>query len=310
MRDSVVVAFPRSYPFKQSDFYPDPTFLSVAGLPVVLFSHAPVFVSYRSGKAEVVPQSILKDDNHEGLCYREFAELVYKVAKGYQPASPRPKFPTAWPFDRSDFPANAKFLDSEGAPFALLPSGPTLVNFFSGKARIIPISELKVDNHSEMKFEDWFKFVARSAASYNPDLLAAPIPTPPRTKTAPAPTKPARQPKERDITPFLEHPLNKAALALLEKHKKGGRSMPAIMPVLELCFCTMTQAEVESPKGMSVILADFRDPAEVLRFIEENVSPAELIEVDDLEVAGDIILRRVLKLEFADMPEFRAWDFY
>jgi hypothetical protein len=61
---------------------------------------------------------------------------------------------------------------------------------------------------------------------------------------------------------------------------------------------------------MSVILADFRDPAEVLRFIEENVLPEELIEVDDLEVAGDMVLRRVMKLEFADMPEFRAWDFY
>ena len=86
--------------------------------------------------------------------------------------------------------------------------------------------------------------------------------------------------------------------------------MPAVSPVLELCFSAMTKKEVESPKGMSVILADFRDPAEVLRFLEENMSPAELIEVDDLEVAGDIILRRLMKLEFSDMPEFRAWDFY
>jgi hypothetical protein len=189
---------------------------------VALFSTPAVLVSNRDGSAEVVPKSVLTQDNHEGLCWREFADLVGKSAKDYRPA--------------------------------------------------------------------WQPSATKK--------------TPPRA--AQAPTKA----KERDITPFLEHPLNKAALALLKKHKKGGRAMPAILPVLELCFSAMTQKEVESPKGMSVILADFRDPAEVLRFIEENVLPEELIEVDDLEVAGDMVLRRVMKLEFADMPEFRAWDFY
>ena len=219
---SVMVVYPRHWPFTQFEFFPQPSFLSVDAAPVALFSHAGVLVSYRTGTAEVVPKSVLKHDNHKGLCWREFADLVGKSAKDYRPA---------WQ----------------------------------------PSAKKK---------------------------------TPPRANQAPT------KAKERDITPFLEHPLNKAALALLKKHKKGGRAMPAILPVLELCFSTMTKKEVESPKGMSVILADFRDPAEVLRFIEENISPAELIEVDDLEVAGDMILRRVMKLEFADMPEFRAWDFY
>jgi hypothetical protein len=220
--NSVSVAFPRHSPFTQFDFFPQPSFLSVDGVPVALFSHAGVLVSYQNGSAELVPKSVLKQDNHEGLCWREFAELVGKSARDYRPARQ---------------PSAAKK-------------------------------------------------------------------TPP--KAAQTPT----QPKEIDITPYLDHPLNKAALALLKKHKKGGRAMPAVLPVLELCFSTMTQEEVESPKGMSVILASFRDPAEVLRYIEENMSPAELIEVDDLEVAGDMVLRRVMKLEFADMPEFRAWDFY
>ncbi len=218
----VSVAFPRHWPFTQFDFFPQPAFLSVDGAPVALFSHAAVLVSYRNGSAEVVAKSLLTHDNHDGLSWREFADLVEKSAKDYRPVRQ-------------------------------------------------PSAKKK---------------------------------TPPRGTQAPT------KAKERDITPFLEHPLNKAALALLKKHKKGGRSMPAILPVLELCFSTMTQEEVESPKGMSVILADFRDPAEVLRYIEENVSPSELIEVDDLEVAGDMVLRRVMKLEFADMPEFRAWDFY
>ncbi len=220
--NSVSVAFPRHWPFTQFDFFPQPSFLSVDGAPVALFSHAGVLVSYRSGSAEVVLKSVLRQDNHAGLCWRDFAELVGKSARDYRPA--------------------------------------------------------------------W----QPSAAKKTP------------LRASQAPTKA----KERDITPYLEHPLNKAALALFKKHKKGGRAMPAVLPVLELCFSTMTQEEVESPKGMSVILASFRDPAEVLRYIEENVSPAELIEVNDLEIAGDMILRRVMKLEFADMPEFRAWDFY
>ena len=220
--NSVTVAFPRHWPFTQFDFYPQPSFLSVDGAPVALFSHAALLVSYRGGSAEVLAKSALRSDNHEGLCWREFADLVGKSAKDYRPA--------------------------------------------------------------------WQPSVAKK--------------TSPRAATAPA------KAKDYDITPHLDHPLNKAALALLKKHKKGGRAMPAVSPVLELCFSAMTKKEVESPKGMSVILADFRDPAEVLRFLEENVSPAELIEVDDLEVAGDIILRRVMNLEFADMPEFRAWDFY
>lgn len=220
--NSVSVAFPRHWPFTQFDFFPQPAFLSVDGAPVALFSHASVLVSYRNGSAEVVPKSVLKHDNHEGLCWREFADLVEKSAKDYRPA---------WQ----------------------------------------PSAKKK---------------------------------TPPQAAKAPA------KAKDYDITPHLDHPLNKAALALLKKRKKGGRAMPAVLPVLELCFSTMTQEEVESPKGMSVILASFRDPKEVLRYIEENVSPAELIEVDDLEVAGDMVLRRVMKLEFSDLPEFRAWDFY
>lgn len=220
--NSVSVAFPRHWPFTQFDFFPQPAFLAVDGNPVALFSHAAVLVSYRTGTAEVVPKSVLKHDNHAGLCWREFADLVEKSAKDYRPA--------------------------------------------------------------------WQPSATKK--------------TPPRAAQAP------KKPKEIDITPYLEHPLNKAALALLKKHKKGGRGVPAVMPVLELCLSAMTQEEVESPKGMSYLLVTFRDPEQVLPYIEENISPAELIEVDDLEVAGDIILRRVMKLEFADMPEFRAWDFY
>lgn len=220
--NSVSVAFPRHWPFTQFDFFPQPAFLSVDGVPVALFSHAGVLVSYLNGSAEVVPKSALKQDNHAGLCWREFAELVGKSAKDYRPA--------------------------------------------------------------------WQPSAAKN--------------TPSRATQAP------KKPREIDITPYLEHPLNKAALALLKKHKKGGRGVPAVMPVLELCLSAMTQEEVESPKGMGYLLATFRDPKQVLPYIEENVSPEELIEVDDLEVAGDIVLRRVMRLEFSDMPEFRAWDFY
>lgn len=220
--NSVTVAFPRHWPFTQFDFFPQPSLLSVDGVPVALFSPAAVLVSYRNGSAEVVPKSVLTQDNHEGLCWREFADLVAKSAKDYRPARQ---------------PSVAK-------------------------------------------------------------------------KTSPRAAKAPAKAKKNDIAPFLGHPLNKAALALLKKHKKGGRGVPAVMPVLELCLSAMTQEEVESPKGMGYLLATFRDPKQVLPYIEENVSPAELIEVDDLEVAGDIILRRVMKLEFADMPEFRAWDFY
>lgn len=84
-----------------------------------------------------------------------------------------PQFPPAWPFKRSDFPPDAEFINSEGAPFVRLPSsGPTLVNFFDGKAEIIPMTELKCDNHSFMSFEDWSAFVERCAASYK-DWLAS-----------------------------------------------------------------------------------------------------------------------------------------
>jgi hypothetical protein len=194
----------------------------VEGAPVALFAHAPILVSYRSGTAEVVPKSVLRHDNHHGICFREFVDMVERGAKDYRPA--------------------------------------------------------------------WQPSTARKA--------------PPRAWQAPV------EAKDIDVTPYLGHPLNKAALALLKKHKRGGRELPAVMPVLELCLSTISQEGIESPKGMGYFLATLRDPKEILSYIEENVTPADLIEVDDLEVAGDMVLRRVLKLEFSDLPEFRAWDFY
>jgi len=72
-------------------------------------------------------------------------------------------FPAAWPFKESDFPANAKFIVSENAPFVLL-SGPTLVNFFGGRGDIIPITELKVDNHRLVDFDTFALEVEASKA--------------------------------------------------------------------------------------------------------------------------------------------------
>jgi hypothetical protein len=72
-------------------------------------------------------------------------------------------FPAVWPFKESDFPANAKFIVSENAPFVLL-SGPTLVNFFGGRGDIIPITELKVDNHRLVDFDTFALEVEASKA--------------------------------------------------------------------------------------------------------------------------------------------------
>jgi len=143
MMNSVSVAFPRHWPFTQFDFFPQPAFLSVDGAPVALFSHAGVLVSYRNGSAEVVPKSVLKQDNHAGLCWREFADLVGKSARDYRPA--------------------------------------------------------------------WQPSAAKKT------------PLPPSQTTATANQKV----KEHDITPHLGHSLNKVTVALLNRHKKGGRELPA-----------------------------------------------------------------------------------
>ena len=132
-------------------------------------------------------------------------------------------------------------------------------------------------------------------------------------KPSPKPAAPVRaeQPhKVYDPTPWLNHPLNKAALALLKKHKTNSRELSQIMPVRELCLSAIAEEEIDSPKGIAYLLTAFRDPKELLPLIEETISPADLIEADDLETAGDMVLRRLMKIELSGMPEFRAWDFY
>ena len=141
--NSVSVASPRHWPFTQFDFFPQPAFLSVDGAPVALFSHDGVLVSYRNGSAEVVPKSVLKQDNHAGLCWREFADLVGKSARDYRPA---------WQ-----------------------PS--------AAKKTPLPASQITATANQKVK--------------------------------------------EHDITPHLGHSLNKVTLALLNRHKKGGRELPA-----------------------------------------------------------------------------------
>ena len=75
-------------------------------------------------------------------------------------------FPASLPFERADFPPDAEFLDVEGAPMALLPSG--LVNFFGGKARRVSMDVLKVDNHMPASFEGFSASVAATKASFRP----------------------------------------------------------------------------------------------------------------------------------------------
>ncbi len=106
MKSGVVVAFPRHWPFSQFDFFPQPSFLVVDGAPVALFSTPAVLVSYRDGSAEVVPKSVLTHDNHEGLCWREFADLAAKSAKDYRPAW-QPPATNKTPPQAAQAPANA-----------------------------------------------------------------------------------------------------------------------------------------------------------------------------------------------------------
>lgn len=143
MKDNVVVAFPRSHPFKQADFYPDPTFLAVDGAPMVLFPNAAILIDYTHGKADVTPVARLKADNHADLTYLDFVMMVGKSARDYRPAwfehMPPPRtHPETWPFDLFDFPRGAKFLKVDGTPMVLKPDG-TLISYRGGKAH--PVSD-------------------------------------------------------------------------------------------------------------------------------------------------------------------------
>ncbi len=77
------------------------------------------------------------------------------------------KFPASFPFKPSDFSPEAKFLNVDGAPMVLFPSGPTLVNFFGGEACIISTKELKVDNQRPTSFSEFAGAVDRTR-SYKP----------------------------------------------------------------------------------------------------------------------------------------------
>lgn len=197
MKDNVVVAFPRSHPFKQTDFYPDPTFLSVDGIPVVLFPHAPVLVSYRDGKAQVVAQSVLKHDNHEGLCWREFADLVAKSAKDYGP------------------PSAAK------------------------KASAQATAKAKASNTS----------------------------------------------------PLPDHPLNKLALAMLNRWSR--RELPDLMPVLELALIAVPEGMEDGPEGQAFEKARRLAPTTVLALLEEAFQPEDLLDATNLQDAAQMILNEI-----------------
>lgn len=111
-----------------------------------------------------------------------------------------------------------------------------------------------------------------------------------------------------DPDKWLDHPLNKAAMALLKRH--GGRKIPAVMPVLELTTHLISSDEIISAKGLAYFLASLRDPDELLPLLVDSVTPADLIEAGDPESAGDLVLQRLMKIELADFPEFRATGVY
>jgi hypothetical protein len=203
VKDNVVVAFPRSHPFKQADFYPDPTFLSVDGIPIVLFPHAPVLVSYRDGKAQVVAQSFLKHDNHEGLCWREFADLVRKSAKDNGPARQ---------------PSAAK-------------------------------------------------------------------------KTPPVAAQGTAKAKASDTSPHPDHPLNKLALAMLNRWSR--RELPDLMPVLELALIAVPEGQEDGPEGQAFEKARRLAPATVLALLERSFQPEDLLDATDLQDAAQMILNEI-----------------
>jgi hypothetical protein len=280
VKDNVVVAFPRSHPFKQTDFYPDPTFLSVDGIPVVLFPHAPVLVSYRDGKAQVVPSSILRHDNHEGLCYREFAELAYKVAKEHRPNPPKPKLPAAWPSFKV-----AKAAD-EASAYQCSKTGDILV-FGKGRAYFkdadsgFDIRMLRDGEVEQLGLQDfdkagtsWSEITDRDTAEYFFRITLGSL---------------WRKPPEPDL--HLGHWLNQLALAMLKRW--SHREMPELMPVLELALIAVPEGMEDGPEGQAFDRARRSDPAAILALLERSFQPEDLLDATDLEDAAQMILNEI-----------------
>jgi len=271
------VAFPRSHPFKQADFYPDPTFLSVDGIPVVLFPHAPVLVSYRDGKAQVVPSSILKHDNHEGLCWREFAELAYKVAKEHRPNPPKPKLPAAWPFFKV-----AKAAD-EASAYQCSKTGDILVlgkcrAYFQDADSGFDIRMLREREEEQLGLQDfdkagtsWSEITERDTAEYFFRVTLGSL---------------WRKPPEPDL--HLDHWLNKLALAMLKRWSR--REVPEMMPVLELALIAVPEGMEDGPEGQAFDRATRCDPETVLHQLSEAFQPEDLLDATDLKDAAQMIL--------------------
>ena len=295
VRDNVVVAFPRSHPFKQSDFYPDPTFLSVDGIPVVLFPHAPVLVSYRDGKAQVVPSSILKHDNHEGLCYREFAELAYKVAKEHRPKTPQPRFLAAWPSFKV-----AKAADEPSA-YQCSKTGDILVlgkgrAYFKDAVSGFDICMLREGEEEQLGLQDfdkagtsWSQITDTNTAEYFFRVTLGSL---------------WRKPSEPDL--HLDHWLNQLALAMINLW--SHREMPDLMPVLELALEAVPEGLADGPEGQTFDRATRSDPETVLSILEEAMQPEDLLDATNLQDAAQMTLNALSGGEITDSQLYREQE--
>jgi hypothetical protein len=274
--DKVVVAFPRSHPFKQSDFYPDPTFLAVDGAPMVLFPNAAILIDYTDGSADVIPVARLKADNHADLTYLDFVMMVGKSARDYRPAwfehMPPPRnHPESWPFDVSDFPRGAEFLKVDGAPMVLMPDA-TLISYRGGKAHPVSNRVVSTGKYVPLSYGA-FKaaFDGRSSVwEEAEDLKKAAI-------------------SERPAGPnlHLDHPLNKLALAMIDR---WSHRQTTLMPVLELALEAVPEGLEDGPEGQTFDRATRCDPETVLHQLSEAFQPEDLLDATDLKDAAQMIL--------------------
>jgi len=272
------VAFPRSHPFKQADFYPDPTFLVVDGAPMVLFPNAAILIDYAAGKADVISAARLKADNHASLTYLQFALMVGKSARDYRPAwfehMPPPRtHPETWPFDVSDFPSGAKFLKVDGAPMVLKPDG-TLISYRGGKAHRISNRVVSNEKYVPLSYGQ-FKAAFDGRSGVWEEATDLKKPAVPERPTAPL---------------YLDHWLNRMALAMINRWSHRGTSL---MPVLELALHAVPEGMEDGPEGQAFEKARRLPPATVLALLEEAFQPEDLLDATDLQDAAQMILNEI-----------------
>jgi len=247
---------------------------------MVLFPNAAILIDYTDGSADVIPVARLKADNHASLTYLDFVMMVGKSARDYRPAwfehMPPPRtHPETWPFDVSDFPRGAKFLKVDGAPMVLMPDG-TLVSYRGGNAHPVSNRVVSTGKYVPLSYSQFqAAFDGRSGLwEQTADLKKVAV-------------------SERPAGPnlYLEHPLNKLALAMLKRW--SHREMPELMPVLELALIAVPEGMEDGPEGQAFDRARRSDPAAILALLERCFQPEDLLDATDLQDAAQMILNEI-----------------